>query len=116
MTHDAHLVFSSSVDARKAKWILESIRIEGVPLFLVEDYPNEPTKLFYRIQFTDEVAQDAQFDLNGQRFQFFDLFTAIVKRTGRHTQKGTLLSSHPLFPAQLNNHEISNKILEFFSK
>ncbi|PIS02233.1 MAG: hypothetical protein COT85_06790 [Chlamydiae bacterium CG10_big_fil_rev_8_21_14_0_10_42_34] len=114
MTHDAHLTFPSAELAEKGQILLEGIRIQGDPLFLVEAYPDEPTKLFYRIQFTDELRHDAYFVSQGKSFSFFDLFTAIVKRTGRHTQGGTLLCNQEKFPPKLANHEISSIILDLY--
>lgn len=112
MTHDAHLFFPSAVSAQRAKKILESAQIEGKSLFYLETYPDEPCKLFYRIQFTDELPKETYFQIFDKRFRFFDLFTAIVKRTGRHMQKGTLFCSVPYFPSRLANHEISQQILQ----
>ena len=82
MTHDAHLLFPSDSSARKAKEILQKIQVNGSALFFVESYPNEPLKLFYRIQFTDALSKDTYFEVSGKRFPFFALFSAIIQRTG----------------------------------
>lgn len=116
MTHDAHLIFESAKEAHQAKTILEKIHIEKSPLFLVESYSDAPKKLFYRIQFTDELPKEAQIEVDGKKFRFFDLFTPIVRRTGKHVPFGTLLSNHPLFSKKLPNHEIGNQILNFFKQ
>ena len=112
MTHDAHLFFSSTSSAQTAKRILQGIQVNGSKLFLVESYPNEPLKLFYRIQFTDVLPKDAYFEVSEKRLPFFDLFSSIVQRTGKHIQKGTLFCNKPLFPSRLFNHEIGDTLLQ----
>lgn len=112
MTHDAHLFFPSAFSARKAKEILQKVQIKDSRLFHVESYPNEPLKLFYRIQFTDALPKDAHFEVSGKRFPFFDLFSAIVQRTGKHVQTGTLFCNKPLFSSRIFNHEIGDKLLQ----
>lgn len=112
MTHDAHLFFASSSAAQNAREILQNVTIQGAPLFHIEVYPDQPLKIFYRIQFTDELPPEASFQTLGQEHRFFDLFTAIVQRTGKHVQNGTLFCNHPLFPSRMFNHEICDKIVE----
>ena len=112
MTHDAHLFFATSASAQKAREILQNVLILERPLFLVEAYPDEPLKIFYRIQFTDEIPLETAIQIFDRRYRFFDLFTAIVKRTGKHVQNGTLLCNRPLFSPQMFNHEICDKIVE----
>ncbi len=115
MTHDAHLLFPDEGAARRGAEILKQVRIEEAPLFIVEVYPEDPKKLFYRIQFTDEVGPEARFVSEGRSYRWFDWFTSIVRRTGKHTQTGTLFCNRACFPHRLANHEIYKNILAFFS-
>lgn len=112
MTHDAHIFFPSEASALKAKQILEQARVNDAPLFQVENYSEEPLKLFYRIQFTDKLPSSAHFIANGRLLPFFSLFKEIVQRTGKHTQTGTLFCNQALFPEKIFNHEISECILK----
>lgn len=115
MTHDAHLFFPSPAAALEAKEKLEKTQVEGSPLFHVESYADEPLKLFYRIQFTDALPQEARLEAAGKKHCFFDLFTAIVRRTGKHIQTGTLLCNRPVFPKRIANHDICNQIESYLS-
>ena len=110
MTHDAHLFFQTKASARKAERILQKIMVEGKPLFLIETYEEAPKKLFYKIIFTDEVKKGTLFYLKNKKIPFYDYFTSIVKRTGKHIQTGTLFCNQPLFPPQLANHEVGEII------
>ena len=112
MTHDAHLFFPFAASTQKAREILQNVRVRGSTLFFVESYPNEPLKLFYRIQFTDALPKEAHFEASGKSHPFFDLFTAIVQRTGRHIQTGTLFCNKPFFQPRMFNHEIGDKLLQ----
>lgn len=114
MTHDAHLFFPSAASAQRAKSILESAAVQGRPLFYTETYPKQPHKLFYRIQFTEGLPKEASFGISDQTFRFFDFFTAIVKRTGKHIQKGTLFCNAPYFPPKLANHTIGEIVCHIF--
>ncbi len=110
MTHDAHLFFPSLTLAQKAKAILQEVRVEGAILFSVESYTHAPLKLFYRIQLTDALPKEARLTVSGKSHPFFALFTAIVRRTGKHIQTGTLFCNQPCFPARLANHELCDQI------
>jgi hypothetical protein len=116
MTHDAHLVFATPQARAQAETVLRDARIGERPLFLVESYSDDPLKLFYRLQFTDPVAQDAVLTANGRSVRFFDQFEAIVQRTGRHIPFGTLYSDAPQVPATLYNHQVHDVVLDFFGK
>ncbi len=113
MTHDAHLFFNNEKDAKSAFQLLSEARIYGQPLFVVEPY-SEVTKLFYRICFTDQVAEDASFMVGGKFYRFFDLFKPIVQRTGKHIPHGTLYSNQQLFPQTIKNHEIYHYLIDLF--
>lgn len=115
MTHDALLFFATPQDARKAQDSLTRATLQGKPLFYVESYPEEPTKLFYRLQYTDAVPQHAQFILHDRSWRFFDLFTAIVQRTGKHIPQGTVLANRPFLPPTMANHELAHHILRLYA-
>ncbi len=112
MTHDAHLFFPSASAAQRAREILQSASVEGSPLFHVESYEDHPLKLFYRIQLTDPLPKEACLNIFGKTYRFFHLFMPIVRRTGKHIQRGAVFCNRPLFPAEMANHEIGNRILE----
>jgi len=112
MTHDAHLFFPSIQLAKQSAEILQSVTVQGSPFFHIESYPNNPLKLFYKIQFTDPVESDAYLTISNKQYRFFDFFKAIVKRTGRHIQMGTIFCNQPVFPDNLKNHEIGEHILK----
>lgn len=114
MTHDALIYFNDPEECQRAKKALEGATVEGAPLFLVESYTDAPLKLFYRLVFTDEVADDTVFIVEKKSYRLLDLFTKIVRRTGKHIPHGTLFCSEKLFPSTLKNHEIYPHILQFF--
>jgi len=114
MTHDAHLFFPSSQVAEQSLKILQSVRVKDSPFFHIESYPDDPLKLFYKIQFTDPVDSNTFFTISNKQYRFFDFFKAIVKRTGRHIQSGTLFCNQPIFPDRLENHEIGDYILRVY--
>lgn len=110
MTHDAHIFFGDETSCQKAKAILENATIQGQKLFLVEDYPEDPKKLFYRICFTDEIPKESLFHINGKTLSFFNLFKPIVKRTGKHIPYGSLYTNKKNIPELIKNHEILNYV------
>ncbi|MBS0623943.1 MAG: hypothetical protein JSS62_04895 [Verrucomicrobia bacterium] len=114
MTHDALLFFASAQLCQQAKQTLESANLCGQKLFLVESYPQDPQKLFYRILFTDEVPDHQTFIVQGQHYPFFKLFKPIVRRTGKHIPQGTLYCNIQKIPPVLKNHEIFKEISAFF--
>ena len=111
MTHDAHLFFPSAQATEKAAEILKNVTVQDSPFFHIESYPDNPLKLFYKIQFTDPVDSNTYITISNKQYHFFDFFKAIVKRTGRHIQTGTLFCNQPVFPDRLENHEIGEYVL-----
>lgn len=116
MTYDAHVFFDSKEDCVQAKQILDGCTLQGSPLFLTELYPASPQKLFYRIQFTDEIPllEQATFVVKGRSFRFKDHFERVVRRTGTHTQTGTVFTGIRPMPARMPNHQVFDRILEFY--
>lgn len=114
MTHDAHIFFHTSKEAKEAKALLESASINGKKLFMTESYPDMPEKLFYRIDFTDEVDQTAVLSIGGKELHFFDLFASIVVRTGKHIPSGQLFTTLPVSQEMMYNHEVYHLIYEIY--
>jgi hypothetical protein len=114
MTHDAHIYFKDKKDAIRAREILSSIKILNNKLFLIESYPEEEKKLFYRICFTHILPNDVKFVVGDKEYLFFSFFYPIVQRTGKHTAEGSLLSNKNLFVKKIQNHEIYNLIRGLF--
>jgi hypothetical protein len=114
MTHDAHLYFSTKFECQEALSCLEKATVMGKPLFVVESYADDPLKLFYRLAFTDPLNLHGVILINQKRLDFFKFYKAIVERTGKHIQTGTIYSNTTLFPINIKNHEIYNYILEIF--
>ncbi|MCF7852932.1 MAG: hypothetical protein K9M07_06805 [Simkaniaceae bacterium] len=115
MTHDAHIFFARPEECLRAKKILEEATIEGEKLFLIEYYPQDPLKLFYRIVFTDKVEKESAIKINGLSFRFFDLFKAIVRRTGKHIPHGVIYCNREVFPKSMKNHELFPAILKLYN-
>jgi len=114
MTHDAHVIFSDAKDKLAAAALLREALVNGQPLFVVEEYDDDPLKLFYRLQFTDPVQPGVTMQLGDRSFPFFELFEAIVERTGRHIPYGTIYSDAPGVPALMYNHQLFDYLLDFF--
>ena len=107
MTYDAHVFFRTSDGARDGAAILEASEIEGQRLFFVEMDAHDPLKLFYRVEMHDPVSADVAFVSRGKAARFADHFTAIVQRTGKHSQVGDLYANFEIHRQQFSNHELS---------
>jgi hypothetical protein len=107
MTYDAHVFFATADDARDGAKILETTRIGDQPLFVVEADKLDPLKLFYRVEMHDPVGADATFACGEKLARFADHFTAIVQRTGKHSQTGDLYASFEIGRQEFSNHELS---------
>jgi len=116
MTHDAHIFFDNPESRARAVEILTKARVGDSSLFLVDEYVEDPLKIFYRIIFFDEAADDALFTAPGHLFKFREEFEAIVRRTGKHIQEGRILSSERFLPNELMNNELYQHVVRFFEK
>ncbi len=114
MTADAHLFFKNESDRDLAFKIMSEANVGRKPLYLVEKDEENPLKLFYRLQFTDEITNDTRFNFNGKSHRFFDYFEKIVVRTGKHSQQGFVLQNQEIMPAEIFNHEIHDYICAYF--
>jgi hypothetical protein len=107
MTYDAHVFFKTADDARDGAKILEAAQIGDHRLFFVEPDTRDSLKLFYRVEIHDPVPADATFTCREKLARFSDHFTAIVQRTGKHSQVGDLYASFEIGQQQFSNHELS---------
>ena len=114
MTYDAHGFFPSLKHKEAARKALVEATVLGRRLFYLEDYENDPMKLFYRIDFAEEIDEEAVIHINGRSLVFGEHLKKVVRRTGRHVQHGIVLSRGLNLPDKMHNHEIFNHILEYF--
>ena len=112
MTYDAHVFFKTVNDARDGAEILEATQVEGKRLFIVEADKHDPLKLFYRVEMHDPVPADAEFACREKIARFADHFTAIVQRTGKHSQIGDLYANFEIGKQEFLNYELSSWLEE----
>lgn len=115
MTNDAHVFFHSEGERDAAAQAFETVTLCGKPLFHVEKNGLDPNKLFYQVDFWDELSGRESVAVNGVEIDYFDHFEAIVARTGAHVRAGNVYYEGLELPAQLYNHEIGDTILDYFS-
>jgi len=116
MTHDAHLMFASSVERESARRILEGATVDGQPLFFVESNPHDETRLFYKIKYSGVAAGEAKLGINGRELRFADHFLFCAFQSGKHSPDGVVLCNQPLFPAELPNHEVFQHLVGYFKE
>jgi hypothetical protein len=115
MTNDAHVFFRTDEERDTAARELEAVTICGKPLFQVEKDRTDPNKLFYQVDFWDELEGAERVMVNGVEVDYLDHFEAIVARTGAHIRSGNIYYEGLDLPTQLYNHEVAGKILGYFS-
>lgn len=114
MTNDAHVFFSSVDDRDHAAAELRRALICGKPLFHVETSA-DPHKLFYQVDFWDELDADVVVRVNARNINYLEYFEAIVARTGAHVRDGNVFSDGIELPSHAYNHDIAGEVLDFFS-
>lgn len=114
MSYDAHVFFKTDEDCLNATHILRNARIEGKPLFLVETYDDNRRKIFYRIDYFEQLNSNAVMEINGRKFKFFSLFKAVVRRTGKHIPEGYIYSNLQNLPKVMLNHMFFYHILSLY--
>lgn len=115
MTHDAHLFFDNKSDRDKALTLLKSVKVADKKFFYIEEYPAEPLKLFYMLEFTDVADASTLIQWSDGSFKMLDAFTPIVRRTAKHLGTGLALATSDMLPAlPFPNHGIHDVILKFF--
>lgn len=116
MTNDAHVFFASREERDVAAAALEKVRIEGQPLFQVEPSADDPRKLFFQVDFWDELAAGKRVEVNGRDVGFDAYFEAVVARTGAHINKGDVFYDGISLPLSLYNHEVGQAVLRHFDR
>lgn len=115
MTHDAHLFFKDKAVRDEALRLLRSVKIDEKKFFYVEEYPDEPLKLFYMIEFTDVVDSNTTLSWQGGSMNVLEEFAPVVRRTAKHVNSGIALSSQDILPHKpFPNHELYQVILSYF--
>ena len=115
MTHDAHIFFKDIFDLENAYKILDDFKVNNFKIFRLEKNIKEK-KLFYTFDFFDELNNDAFFIINNIKYNFFDYFKRIVRRTGRHTNQGSILTNVNIFDDVIfQNHDFSKYIKKYFN-
>jgi hypothetical protein len=115
MTNDAHVFFDSPADCDVAARALEAATLCGMPLFQVERDRLDPLKLFYQVDFWDELSDDVKVPINGVDIDYLDHFEAIVARTGAHIREGNVYYDGIGLPAHFYNHEMAGMLASYFS-
>lgn len=114
MTNDAHVFFDSENAREAAARALETVTLCGKALFQVERSALDPLKLFYQVDFWDELKDDEKVVVNKVELHFLHHFEAIVARTGAHIREGNVYCEGVELPAHLYNHEMADNILRYF--
>jgi hypothetical protein len=115
MTYDAHLFFASAQACGHAADALAAATVNGRPAFEVEKGGTNAAKLFYRVIVSDELPADAVLQVNGQALGFFEWFSKVVTRTGRHIPAGVAFSRGVAVPRKVYNHELYPLLCNYFS-
>jgi len=116
MTNDAHVMFASSEDALAARDLLGAATLDGRPLFDVDYDEAAPDKLFYQLDYWDELPADARFELGGRHYRFFDYFETVVARTGEHQPRGDVYSTGVEVPDGIPNHKIYDCVIDYYAR
>lgn len=116
MTNDAHVFFTSKHDRDLAASVLSGASMEGKPLFQVEPDAEDPFRLFYRVDFWDEVDPDVTAIIGGQPIRYLAHFEAIVARSGSHVATGQVFAEGIELPQSMYNHEIADHIEAYFAQ
>jgi hypothetical protein len=114
MTNDGHVFFESAESANQAAKTLEAATVNGKPAFHVELDHRTPTKIFFQVIVWEPLPSDAILEINNKTIKFFEQFEVITQRSGSHLQEGHAFSKNINLPKKLYNHEIHDKIIEYF--
>lgn len=116
MTNDAHVFFDTAEQARAFRDVLAAATIDGYKLFDVDYSETTPAKVFYQLDFWDEVPVDGVIDLGGRTLGFYDFFEKLVERTGEHIPRGDVYSTGAALPDNIPNHKIYDYIIDFYAQ
>ena len=114
MTNDAYVFFATPQERDHAAAVIARATIQGKPLFQAESDAKDSRKLFYQVDFWDELDDDIAVDVNGHSINFLGHFEAIVARTGAHLRDGNVFSAGIELPEHMHNHEMAGHLLAFF--
>ena len=113
MTHDAHILFSSSDKADRALAILQACTLsDGHHAFYAERAG--ATRVFYQIDFEHRVAPGTRLMVGNRTLAFDDLFELVCERTGAHVPDGDVYFDGVAIPPNLENHEIFGVVMRHF--
>ena len=115
MTNDAHVFFASAGDCKRATEVLAAASLEGKPLFHVEADSADPLRLFYQVDFWDELDATATASIGGRKVRYLEHFEAIVARSGSHVQTGKVFAEGIELPEAMYNHEMAGRIEAYFA-
>jgi hypothetical protein len=116
MTNDGHIIFNNAVDCLRAKELLTGATIDQEVIFDVDHSLCTPLKLFYQLEYWQELPSSSTFKIDNKDYAFFEFFEKVVVRTGEHLQRGDVYSTDLRLPERLYNHDIHNYILDFFDQ
>lgn len=106
MTNDAHVFFETEEAADRGERRLRALEIHGKPLLHVERHSSNRNQIFYKGIFSQALDANDIINCENISVPFFEYFTKIVQRTGRHVQEGDILSNMPNMPKTLEITEI----------
>lgn len=116
MTNDAHVFFDNQNARDEAVNALSKATLQGLALFDVDADSNDGTKMFYQVDFWEEMRVDEVVEINGMPINFLDHFEAIVARTGAHIRTGNIFFDGIEIPAHLYNHEVAAYIFNYMTR
>lgn len=112
MTNDAQAFFASESDRDLAHQRLQDLKVNGQRLLFVDSNGRDPLRLFYRLDYFEDLGPEAVLQFEGRTFAFYDHFERIVVRTGKHSPHGSVFSQGLKLPPRLLNHELCKFIVE----
>ena len=114
MTNDALIFFDSQQETSIAYDILTNATVNGIKVFDVKKYADNPDKLFYQLDYWKLLPKDSLLLINGKEIPFYELFECVVRRSGTHLPRGDIFSSTSIFPETIQNHEVFNYLLKHY--
>lgn len=115
MTNDAHVFFATPADRDAAAAMLSAVRLDGQAFFHVAPSDSDPRKLFFQIDYWDELEPGCSIEVNGRQLAFDTHFEAIVARTGAHVNRGDIFFDGLPLPDRLYNHEVGQRLAAFLA-
>lgn len=106
MTNDAQVFFENEQDALRGERRLKALKIRGKPLLHVERHPKNPLQIFYKGVFADALEKNDVLNCENISVLFFEHFSKVVQRTGRHVQEGDILTTIVDTPEALKTYEV----------